>query len=160
MKTTDRQKAGLMRHYRGLIKKLGISEEERKAMLLNNYGVESSKDLYVEELQELCAWLAEQANTKEWKLQEARNRVYGAVGGYLKLINIFPEIKIMSPAEHDRRIAYMEGVACRNTGYKEFNKIPIERLNNVSHLFSNKQKDYKKGSVVADIEVERLKYLN
>lgn len=150
MKTTDRQKAGLIRKYHTLCTKLGMTEDERHKMLADNYGVESSKDLYTEELEHLCAVLDAESNTKEYKLQEARRRVFGAVGGWLDILY----------GKSRERTEKIKSIACRQTGYKEFNKIPVERLNNVSYLFSKKQKDYKKGSVVADIEVERLKYLN
>ena len=35
----------------------------------------------------------------------------------------------------------IKGIACRATGYDDFNKIPRERLRNVIALFNNKVKD-------------------
>ena len=35
----------------------------------------------------------------------------------------------------------IKSIACRATGYKEFNKIPKERLRNVAHAFNYKVKD-------------------
>lgn len=153
MKTaTDRQKSRLIRKYHTLCTKIGMTEEDRREMLSNNYGVESSKDLYVEELEHLCNVLDSDANQKEIKLQEARKRVFGAVGGWLDLLYGYER--------SEARKAKIRAIACRQTQYKEFNKIPIERLNNVSHTFSNKQKDLKLGELVVETELATLAYLN
>ncbi|MFV0310834.1 MAG: phage protein GemA/Gp16 family protein [Dysgonomonas sp.] len=155
---TDRQKAKLIRKYHTLCTKIGMTDDERREMLADNYGVESSKDLYVEELEHLCTVLDTEANTKECQLKEARRRVFGAVGGWLDIL--YGKVPKQDILRYRERIEKIKAIACRQTEYKDFNKIPLERLANISFLFSKKQKDYKKGSVVADIEVERLKYLN
>ncbi|MFV0313453.1 MAG: hypothetical protein ACK5KN_17650 [Dysgonomonas sp.] len=153
MKTaTDRKRIGLMRRYRGLIKKLGISEEERLQMLSDNYGVESSKDLYIEELEHLCNVLQSDANKKEIKIQEARKRVFGAVGGWLDILYGYER--------SEARKAKIKAIACRQTEYKDFNKIPLERLANISFLFSKKQKDFKRGEILLETELQTLAYLN
>lgn len=156
MKTTLKQKAGLIRKYHTLCIKLGISEEDRKQMLSDNYGVESSKELYIEELQHLCDVLDSDVNKKELKLQEARKRVFGAVGGWLDILYG----KTTNTTEYRMRIDKIKAIACRQTGYDDFNKIPIERLTNISYLFSNKQKDIKQGKRVITEELKTLAFLN
>lgn len=152
MKTTDRQKTGLIRKYHTLCTKLGMTEGERRQMLSDNYGVESSKELYVEELQHLCNVLDSEANQKEIKLQEARKRVFGAVGGWLDILYGYER--------SEERKVKIKAIACRQTECKEFNKIPLERLNNVSHLFAKKQKDFKRGVFMIETELANLAYRN
>ena len=158
MKAADRQKSKLIRQYHTLCTKIGMTEDERRQMLSDNFGVSSSKDLYVEELELLCNALQSDANQKEIKLQEARNRVFGAVGGWLDIL--YGKIAKNDTAKRKDRADKIKAIACRQTGYKDFNKIPIERLSNVSHLFSNKQKDYTRGTLQVEAELGNLAYLN
>lgn len=159
MKTaTDRQKAGLIRRYHSLCTKIGMTEEDRREMLSNNYGVESSKDLYVEELEHLCNVLQSDANKKEIKMQEARTRVFGAVGGWLDIL--YGQVLKQDAIRYRERIEKIKAIACRQTEYKDFNKIPLERLANISFLFSKKQKDYKRGALVIETELAGLANLN
>lgn len=159
MKTTiDIQKAKLIRKYHTLCTKIGMTEEERREMLSNNYGVESSKDLYVEELQHLCRVLQGEADKKEVKVQEARSRVFGAVGGWLDMM--YGPIDRNNTAAKEQRYEKIKAIACRQTEHKDFNQIPIERLNNVSHLFSKKLKDFTRGSEIANEEITVLTLLN
>lgn len=159
MKTaTDRQKAKLIRKYHTLCTKIGMQEEERREMLSNNYGVESSKDLYVEELEHLCNVLQSDANKKEIKMQEARTRVFGAVGGWLDIL--YGKVSKQDTIRYRERIEKIKAIACRQTEYKEFNKIPLERLANISFLFSKKQKDFERGVILLDTELQTLTYLN
>ncbi len=159
MKTaTDRQKSRLIRKYHTLCTKIGMTEEDRREMLSNNYGVESSKDLYVEELEHLCNVLDTEANTKEWKLQEARKRVFGAVGGWLDIL--YGQVSKKDAIRYRERIEKIKAIACRQTEYKDFNKIPLERLANISFLFSKKQKDFKRGEILLETELQTLAYLN
>lgn len=155
--TTDKQKkAGLIRKYHTLCTNLGISDDDRRQMLSDNYGVESSKDLYVEELEHLCDVLDSDANKKELKLQEARKRVFGAVGGWLDILYG----KTSNNEEYRMRVDKIKAIACRQTEHNDFNKIPLERLTNVSYLFSNKQKDIKQGKSVIAEELQTLAFLN
>lgn len=153
MKTaTNRYKAKLIRKYHTLCTKIVMTKDERRDMLSNNYGVESSKDLYVEELEHICQVLQEIADQKEFKLEQARKRVFGAVGGWLDILYGYDR--------SEERKVKIKAIACRQTEYKDFNKIPVERLNNVSHLFAKKQKDFKRGALVIDTELATLASLN
>jgi hypothetical protein len=44
----------------------------------------------------------------------------------------------------------IKAIACRATKHTEFNKIPLERLRNLVHLFNNKIKDRDAVDDVAD----------
>lgn len=158
MKTTDKQKTGLVRKYHTLCTKMGISDELRREMLLENYGVESSKELYVEELEHICNVLDSEANKKEMKHEAARKRVFGAIGGWLDML--YGRVPKSDRTKYRERIDKIKAIACRQTECDNFNKIPLERLNNVSHLFSKKQKDLRNGELIAEEEMLKLSHLN
>jgi len=158
MKTAEIQKAKLIRRYHTLCTKIGMSEEERRGMLVSNYGVESSKDLYVEELVHICRVLDDEVNRKEVKLQQARKRVFGAVGGWLD--SIYGKVAKNDILKYRERIDKIKAIACRQTEHADFNKIPVERLNNVSYLFSKKQKDLKAGEILINDELQKIASLN
>lgn len=52
-----------------------------------------------------------------------------AIGGYLRMIG------------KESNASVIKGIACRATGYADFNKIPRERLRNLVGAFNNKVKD-------------------
>lgn len=159
MKTiTEQKRSKLIRKYHMLNKQLGIPEEDRKAMLNDNYGVKSSKDLYTEELEHICNFLQEDLDKQDEKQKKARRRVFGAVGGWLDLV--YGKVSELNNDKYKERVDKIKAIACRQTEIEDFNKIPTERLNNVSHLFSNKQKDYKQGKVVVSEEMAELASLN
>jgi hypothetical protein len=156
--TTEKQKAGLIRKYHTLCGKLGMSDEDRRDMLFDNYGAESSKELSVGELQDLCESLQSDANKEQIKLQEARSRVFGAVGGWLDIVQ--GRVSRNDIAKYRERVEKIKAIACRQTQYKDFNRIPLERLQNVSFLFSKKQKDFKRGDKLISDDLQLLTYLN
>jgi len=154
----NRKKAGLIRKYHTLCGKLGMSDEDKRDMLFDNYGAESSKELSLDELKDLCEALGADANKEQIKLQEARNRVFGAVGGWLDIVQ--GRVLKNDIVKYRDRVEKIKSIACRQTGYKDFNRIPIERLQNVSFLFSKKQKDFKRGEAMIAEELEILTFLN
>jgi hypothetical protein len=160
MATTDKdkQRQGLIRKYHTLCGKLGLTDDARREMLRQNYGVESSKELYTEELTALCAWLHGEVHGAEGKLQEARRRVFGAVGGWLDMV--YGKVPESDKARRWERVQKIKAIACRQTRYDDFMKIPPERLANVSFLFSKKQKDMRQGEATISEELKGLAGLN
>lgn len=154
----EKYKASLVRKYHTLCTKLGWTKGDRLEFLINNYGVESSKDLYIDELKHICEVLAKTPAVRDAKRQEACDRVFGAVGGWLDIL--YGKVDKSDTVKYQERIRYIKAIACRQTEYDDFNKIPIERLANVSFLFSNKQKDYKAGKVSVDNELAQMACLN
>ena len=53
-------------------------------------------------------------------------------------------------------IEVIKGIACRATGYENFNKIPTERLRNVYNTFLNKQRDHRAAQAVADEYIAQI----
>lgn len=158
MKPTVNKKASLIRKYHTLCSKLGMTDEAKRQMLWDNFEVASSKDLYIDQLESLCRNLDNQIDADYQKLKQARLRVFGAVGGWLDIL--YGKIAKNDIEKRKDRTDKIKAIACRQTGYKDFNKIPIERLSNVSHLFSNKQKDYTRGTLQIEAELGNLAYLN
>lgn len=127
MKSIKCTRKALLRKYHTLAGIAGMTSEDRLAML-SAYGVESSAALSIAELMEVCNILDAQVNSE---LNKLRKRVIASVGSYLRAIGKHEDISII------------KGIACRASGYDEFNKIPKERLRNIYNAFSNKNKDIK-----------------
>lgn len=143
-RTMDQIHRGLQKKYHSLCAVLGMTAEERKA-LLSAYGVESSCDLDQHQLIDLCAKLSEEAEKREGKksVYVLRRRVMASIGQWLRLTG------------KEGSVSLIKGIACRATGYSDYNRIPVERLRNLIYLFNNKAKDA--GSVAQVEEAERLR---
>lgn len=126
----DSLQAGVIKRYHTLCSQLGLSPEDREA-LLAPYGCTSSKDMETHDLIDVCGALAKELDerTEGADVQKIRKRVMAAIGAYLR-----SEGKTESPS-------LIKGIACRATGYRSFNKIPRERLRNLIGLFNDKTRD-------------------
>lgn len=121
---------GILKKFHTLCHVLGLTDDEKRT-IVESYGVESSRDMDTHDLIDVCASLAEQANRKTGTadLDKLRKRVMAAIGGYLRMIG------------KESNASVIKGIACRATGYADFNKIPRERLRNLVGAFNNKVKD-------------------
>lgn len=120
---------GLLRKFHTLCGRLGLTDAEKR-VIVESFGVDSSKDIDTHDLINICASLsARLAGGKIEKMDKLRKRVIAAIGGYLRA------------TRHESSIETIKSIACRATGYADFNKIPAERLQNVYNTFRNKQKD-------------------
>lgn len=145
--TTDITHAVLVKRYHTLATRLGLGKED-KAAIMESYGVESSLDLSVEELTELCAVLERDNTPKAPALDKLRKQVMASIGGWLRTL---------SQESDAQRI---KAIACRATGHRRFNDIPAERLQNIYHTFLNKQKDFKAVNQITAEEMEILSFMN
>lgn len=129
-KTMDEIHRGILKKFHTLCHVLGLTDDEKRT-IIESYGVESSRDMDTHDLIDVCASLAEQANKKTGTadLDKLRKRVMAAIGGYLRMIG------------KESNASVIKGIACRATGYADFNKIPRERLRNLVGAFNNKVKD-------------------
>ena len=129
-KTMDEIHRGILKKFHTLCHVLGLTDDEKRT-IVESYGVESSRDMDTHDLIDVCASLAEQANRKTGTadLDKLRKRVMAAIGGYLRTIG------------KESNASVIKGIACRATGYADFNKIPRERLRNLVGAFNNKVKD-------------------
>lgn len=126
----DQIHRGLLKKFHTLCSVLGMTDDQ-KSTLLSSWGVESSRDLDQHQLIDICAKLSEQANQKNGtaSLDKLRKRAIAAIGGWLR------------ETYQSQGISKIKGIACRATGYDDFNKIPKERLCNLIATFNNKVKD-------------------
>ena len=128
-KTMDEIHRGLVKKYHTLCTLLGISADEKKTIAAS-YGVESSRDIDTHDLVDICGKLSAQLNQRQGNdTDKLRKRVMAAIGSWLRFTGRTSNASII------------KGIACRSTGYSDFNKIPRERLRNLIGLFNNKQTD-------------------
>lgn len=129
-KTMDQIHRGLLKKFHTLCSVLGLTDDQKKD-ILSSWGVESSRDLTQHQLIDICAKLSEQVNHKDGtaSLDKLRKQVIAAIGSWLR------------ESEQEQSIGKIKGIACRATGYSDFNKIPRERLRNLIATFNNKVKD-------------------
>lgn len=129
MKTfMDTQKNALLRKFHALLRASGIGNEEKMAMLAS-YGVESSKDLSVYELTELCHKLDLRKNPSANQANRWRRRVLAVISEYLDLMHQPSNLNVA------------KAVAQRAAGTDNFNRIPIDRLRSIYNAFRHRVAD-------------------
>lgn len=135
----DQIHRGLLKKFHTLCSVLGITNDQKKD-LLASWDVESSRDLTQHQLIDICAKLSEQVNHKNGtaSLDKLRKQVIAAIGSWLR------------ETYQSQGISKIKGIACRATGYDDFNKIPRERLRNLIATFNNKTKDKKSVDALTD----------
>jgi len=133
----DKQQKWLLCRFHALCTRLGMTEEEKRA-LIEGYGVESSKDIDNHDLMDLCYTLELQLNKGAKEADSLRKRVIASIGGWLRLMG----------KQHN--IDTIKSIACRASGYSNFNKIPTERLRNLYNCFLKKQRDAKAVQSITD----------
>lgn len=143
-KVMDKIHKDLIKKYHTLAGQLGMTDEEKRA-LLAQYKVQSSVDLSQHELVDVCACLSREIERRDGQqsMDALRKRLIAVVGKYLNACG----------KEVD--IAYIKSTACRAAGIREFNRIPRERLRSLYGAFSIKLKDIK--TVEEDYQKRRRK---
>lgn len=138
-KTMDQIHRGLLKKFHTLCSVLGMTDDQKKD-ILSSWGVESSRDLDQHQLIDICAKLSEQVNHKDGtaSLDKLRKQVIAAIGSWLR------------ETYQSQGISKIKGIACRATGYGDFNKIPRERLRNLIATFNNKVKDARAVDALTD----------
>lgn len=146
--TADKQKSSLIKRFHTLIGKAGVNAEN-KAIILAQYGVDSSKDLEVKDLIEICNALDYQANPELAQIDRWRKRLMAAVFGWLGKMG-----------KHDAKPELVKAIACRAAGVDRFNQIPLERLRSLYYAFGKKSRDLDFVSKITAEEIENLMQLN
>ena len=142
----DTQKNALLRKYHAMLRKGGISNEEKLSMLAS-YGVESGKDLNIYELTELCGKLDRMVNSKDER-DIWRKRLIAAIGGYLVAMGKKSDITVI------------KGIACRAAGKDNFNAIPEDRLKSLYNAFKHRSNDIRAIGVMAAKAIDIAKQGN
>ena len=133
-KVMDKIHKDLVKKYHTLAGQLGMTTEERRA-LLAQYNVDSSVDLSQHQLVDVCACLSREIERRDGhqSMDALRKRLIAVVGKYLKACG-----------KSDVTISYIKATACRAAGIREFNRIPRERLRSLYGAFMLKLKDIKR----------------
>jgi hypothetical protein len=148
MKTTcEQQQSWLLKRFHTLCTKTGINPDE-KAAIIAGFGVGSSRDLTLEQLQMACDALDKRINPELAQLDKWRKRVIASINGYLAITS------------QDKSIARIKAIACRATDKHDFNEIPKDRLINVYYSFLKKQQDFKRVSGIVTQDLETLSAMN
>lgn len=127
----EQERTRLIRKYHTLANKALLSPAAREGILAG-YGVESSADLSVAELIQLCAQVEGIATEYFTEQDKWRKRLYAAIATYLRLMR-----KPVTDAE-------IKAIACRAAGMedsRDFNKIPKDRLCSLYNAFNNRNRD-------------------
>lgn len=135
----------LIRLYHVLAGKLNMSGDARMAVL-TAFGVESSKDLTIDQLQEVCKLLKQQLNSDSDKW---RKRVLASIYGYLQLTG------------RGANTDYVKSIAIRSAGeYDSFNQIPVGKLQTIYYAFLEKQKVLKRTGELMNEDLDLIQFKN
>lgn len=136
----------LLKKFHTLCSVLGMTADQ-KADLIAAYDVESSRDMDTHDLVDLCGKLSKQAGgTKRDEYDRLRKQCMAAIGSWLRMCG------------KESNATVIKAIACRAAKKDDFNKIPLERLRNLTYLFNNKVKDTDAVDDVAEaIEAAREK---
>lgn len=126
-KTMDNIHRGLLKKFHTLCSVLGMSADEKR-LIVQSYGVESSRDIDTHALVDLCATLSAKAENNR-QGDRLRKRLMGAIGEWLRKTG-----KEASPQ-------LIKGIACHASGCENFNRIPPQRLRSLTEAFRHKIKD-------------------
>ena len=136
--TLETTRKKLLKRFHTLLHVAGI-DTDGKAVILQQYNVESSTQLSVYELMEIINNIETRTNVNYQLQDKWRKRVIAVVSNYLKAMG----------SKKARDIDYIKTIATRAAKVDEFNKIPAERLKSLYNAFNQRIKD-----VEAAIEIE------
>ena len=126
-----------------------------KEGILAQHGVESSRDLTAAELFDICLKLAIDLNPELAKLNGLRKRAISAISTYFqkdKHALFEKDYDKCTESEQKQRSEYAKRVAERSTQIKNFNDIPVSRLENIIHGFNKKTADLERIEILKTVE--------
>ncbi len=140
----DKHRNALLKKFHTLLGRTGIGNEG-KEVILSGYGVESSRDLSVLQLIDVCNVLDQMLNPKLAELDKARKQLMASIGSWLRAMGV-PENTVK-----------IKAIACRASGRENFNDIPLEQLRSLYAAFNKKKKDL---TQVEELTANMIKYLS
>lgn len=143
----DKQKTQLIKKFHALLGKAGIGNDE-KLSLLSGYGVESSKDLTVYELTELCGKIDKMANPQAAEADKLRKRLIAAISSYRYAMGCASSID------------EIKAIACRAALAENFNRISNEKLRSLYNAFTHMKNDLSKVREMTQEHLKRVTTLN
>lgn len=136
--TLETTKKKLLKRFHTLLRAAGI-DSDGKAVILSQYGVESSAQLSVYDLLEIINNIETRCNVNYQMQDKWRKRVLAIISSYLKLMK----------SKKARDIEYIKTIAVRAAKAEDFNRIPADKLKSLYNAFRQRIKDYE---VAIDIE--------
>lgn len=143
----EKQKTQLIKKFHTLLGKAAIGNEEKYSML-SGYGVESTKDLTVYELTELCIKVDKIANPASADSDKLRKRLIASISSYRNAMGCVATIE------------EIKAIACRAASAQNFNKISDEKLRSLYNAFNNMKKDIAKVREITEEHYARVTALN
>ncbi len=144
----DKQQKYLLKKFHTKCGAAGLDAIAKRAMV-ESCGVESSRDLSVHDLIALCDAIDRLQNKKADEMDKWRKRVLGVLFSWFRAIG-----------KPTNDINLVKGVACRATGAKSFNDIPLERLRSIYYAFSKKIKDLEFAEKLTADELDLSAWMN
>lgn len=132
---------------------LGMDEEQRRSMLVAQFGKNSMKEIRYVDLMRLVDQLqnrvnertSESDNAYNDEMNRARKKLIASIGAYLREQN------------YEENIDKIKAIACRAAKVDRFNAITLSDLKYYASTFSVKAKDLKK---LKEQEIQRQAMLN
>lgn len=124
MEQIKNRQTSLFKKFHILCGKAGIEDYEKRE-LIRSYGAESSKTLSIEDLRSLCSLLQYKLNQKAQEEDKWRKRVIAAICGYIDCNSICTTDKVK----------YAKNIASKASSVKDFNEIPIHKLQSLYNMF-------------------------
>lgn len=129
------EKRKLIMRFHALLTAAGFDQEGKKEVL-DIFGVESSKDLTVAQLKEICNGIQKNMDNNG-KKDRLRKRVIRAVCQLCESI----ESDKWLDFDNERRLIYAKAIVCRVAGAENFNRIGEDRLRSIAFSFEKQVKD-------------------
>jgi len=159
MNTTELTHKNLIKKFHTLLSKYSIRNED-KMTILGTYGVETSLELTIDELAQLCDTIENTFGNsmieKQQELDKLRKRLIAAIFSWRKSIGC---------AETDMNL--IKAIACRAGDVPEgyalsirFNTISAEKLRSLYNAFVHMAKDMKKVKELNQEMLDKLTLLN
>lgn len=138
--TLETTKKKLLKRFHTVLHVAGI-DGDGKAVILAQYGVQSSTELSVYDLMEIVNNIETRTNVNYQMQNKWRKRVLAVISNWLKI----------GGNNRARDIDYVKSIATRAARAEEFNKIPTDRLKSLYNAFRQRIKDYESA-----IEIEAI----
>lgn len=124
MEQIKNRQTSLFKKFHILCGKAGIEDYEKRE-LIRSYGAESSKTLSIEDLSSLCDLIQYKLNLKAQEEDKWRKRVIAAICGYIDSNSI----------QTTDKVKYAKSIATKASSVKDFNDIPIHKLQLLYNMF-------------------------
>lgn len=122
--------------FHAMLRGAGLGEEEKRELLCS-YGVESTKELTMVQLNGLCRLLKDLTSDAEKKRDKMRKRVLRAVCQLAERM----EGAAWEQRSVANRMTYARAIVCRAAMVENFNRIGVDRLRSLAYAFEKQVQD-------------------